>query len=233
MTLVSELYALQEIDTALDAHTRELEEITGHLEANDEHAELLAEITEQEARLATARTRSKDLETAIGDLREKIAPVEGKLYGGAVRIPKELQALQEDLDMLARQRRELEDQDLVVMEQIEAATAVITAARAQLDQFAGSRRDEVERLTQRRAELERDRDRLQADRARRVGRFDPATLTRYERLRTMKRGRAVARMERGTCTGCRITLPTTVQQRARSGMQLVNCTSCERILFAG
>ncbi|MBI2760275.1 MAG: hypothetical protein HYX51_02475 [Chloroflexi bacterium] len=233
MTLVSELYALQEIDTALDSNTRELEEIVGRLGVDDEHADLLAEIAGQEAKLTVARARSKDLETAIGDLRGKSAPVEEKLYGGTVLIPKELQALQEDLDMLTRRRRELEDQDLVVMEQVEAATAALAAARARLDQLVGARRDEVERLTERRAEIESDRDRLQADRVRRVGRFDPATLARYERLRTMKRGRAVARMERGTCTGCRITLPTTVQQRARSGMQLVYCTSCERILFAG
>ena len=39
-----------------------------------------------------------------------------------------------------------------------------------------------------------------------------------------------ARVEQGICRGCRISLPTTDLQQARSG-KLVQCSSCGRILF--
>ena len=55
----------------------------------------------------------------------------------------------------------------------------------------------------------------------------------YESLRTLKQGRAVARIEQGACQGCRISLPTHVVQRARGGTVLVHCPSCERILAGG
>jgi predicted nucleic acid-binding Zn-ribbon protein len=33
------------------------------------------------------------------------------------------------------------------------------------------------------------------------------------------------------CQGCRITLPTSMLQKARAGLGLVQCVSCERILL--
>jgi predicted nucleic acid-binding Zn-ribbon protein len=46
-----------------------------------------------------------------------------------------------------------------------------------------------------------------------------------------RQGRAVAKVERGMCGGCRISLPMTVLQKARSGLDVVQCVSCERILY--
>jgi predicted nucleic acid-binding Zn-ribbon protein len=61
---------------------------------------------------------------------------------------------------------------------------------------------------------------------------DPKTLSFYDALRAKHQGRAVAKVERGTCGGCRISLPMSLLQRARSGSHvMVQCSSCERILY--
>ena len=60
---------------------------------------------------------------------------------------------------------------------------------------------------------------------------DPATLQRYETLRKSKGGRAVAKVERDLCQGCRMSLPTQLRQRVKSGRQTVTCSSCGRMLF--
>ena len=36
-----------------------------------------------------------------------------------------------------------------------------------------------------------------------------------------------------TCQGCRIALPSTEEQKARTSDNLVTCSSCGRILYAG
>ena len=61
---------------------------------------------------------------------------------------------------------------------------------------------------------------------------EPPLLQRYETLRQAKGGRAVAKVERDLCQGCRMSLPTQLRQRVRSGRQAVNCSSCGRMLFA-
>ena len=58
------------------------------------------------------------------------------------------------------------------------------------------------------------------------------TLARYDELRRIRRGVAVARIDRNMCLGCRTTLSTSEVQKARQG-QVAYCSSCGRILYAG
>ena len=74
---------------------------------------------------------------------------------------------------------------------------------------------------------------LDGQRGARTKGMDASALGLYESLRTKKQGRAVARVERGICQGCRLTLPSHLNQRIRSGDTLIQCPSCERILVAG
>ncbi len=50
--------------------------------------------------------------------------------------------------------------------------------------------------------------------------MDASALGLYEILRTKKQGRAVAQVVRGNCQGCRITLPTHMDQPVRAGVTL-------------
>ena len=81
---------------------------------------------------------------------------------------------------------------------------------------------EMERLKTTLADLKAKRQRL-------AGEIDSEAFEFYQSLRKGK-GIAVARVEQGICRGCRISLPTTDLQQARSG-NLVPCSSCGRILF--
>jgi predicted nucleic acid-binding Zn-ribbon protein len=73
--------------------------------------------------------------------------------------------------------------------------------------------------------------RLQEQRAKQSKGVDGAALNLYQLLRERRDGQAVVKVERGMCQGCRITLPMSVLQKARSGLGLVQCVSCERILL--
>ena len=97
-----------------------------------------------------------------------------------------------------------------------------TRARWEVQQVELNRR--VAELRGEQGEFEKQRELL-------ASRFDPATLQRYETLRKSKGGRAVAKVERDLCQGCRMSLPTQLRQRVKSGRQTVNCSSCGRMLF--
>ena len=70
---------------------------------------------------------------------------------------------------------------------------------------------------------------LKEKRQRQVKDIDPQTLETYRELRK-QRGTAVAKVQQGTCLGCRITLPVSDLQRVRGG-SVVRCGSCGRILY--
>lgn len=56
-------------------------------------------------------------------------------------------------------------------------------------------------------------------------------LVRYNRLKTMRKGFAVAEVQDGTCGGCRLQIPPQLVADVRRGDKLMDCSYCRRILF--
>jgi len=56
-------------------------------------------------------------------------------------------------------------------------------------------------------------------------------MTRYNRLKTMRKGFAVAEVQDGSCGGCRLQLPPQLVAEVRRGDELMDCSYCHRILF--
>jgi uncharacterized protein len=231
MTRSIDLYELQEIDSAMDAADRRLDEIASALEDESGLAALAEQARELEAAIGTAQSEQRQAMGDVEDQRQKIAEVEATLYGGSVKIPRELKALEAEAAGLKKQLATLEERALTAMTRVEEAESARNESREALASQSEERERLVAALAEERSEIEARRATLRGERERRAEGIDRTDLALYERLRRARGGRAVAKVERGTCQGCRITLPSTVFQRARSGLKLVQCTSCERILY--
>lgn len=233
MTLIADLFALQEIDLQIDEREAALESLRGRPEENDAVNDARVELAQSSAGIPDLEARQRELDLLVAGQRDKIAPVEAKLYGGSVRNPKELQDLQQDLDQLNRQRESVEEELLAVIDQVETRRAAMAAVAERLETL--EREWAAEQATAR-ADTERIEAELTALRARRAAaaqRLPAGPLTAYDRLRRRRRGVAVVKVERGACLGCRLTVPTVILQRARSGANPnpVQCPSCERMLY--
>jgi len=231
MTRVANLYALQEIDSALDACKASLVDVESRLGEADELVEVRQRALERQEALREVEKQQREQEWQIDDLRQKIEPLEKKLYGGTIRNPKELADLQQDVESLRRRQRGLEDRDLEIMVAVEEAQKEANEAQRALSETEEAWNAEQERLRQEQASLHQEIGDLEARHTEQVRLIEPATITLYEALRATRQGRAVAKVERGMCQGCRISLPMNVVHRVRSGAELVQCTSCERILY--
>ena len=115
--------------------------------------------------------------------------------------------------------------------EIDDAEAELVGAQSAYAEIESLWQQGQKRLQDEKSEIEPEVVRLQADRNQDSATIDRASLGLYQLLRERRGGRAVARVERGMCQGCRITLPMSVLQKARAGMALVQCVSCERMLL--
>jgi len=231
MSAVSDLLALQETDLALDKALARLSEIEAALGESDELTDARRVLDENAATLREARGRQKDAEQAVEDARTKAADVEKKLYSGVVKNPKELQDLQLDLKSLKDQLGRKEDELLGILEAAEAADAENAAAQETLDTILAAWGSNQDQMRAEKAEIEPEVARLRGIRDSQAVDVDRRLISLYDLLRDRRGGQAVARVERGMCQGCRITLPVSVLQRARTGVGYVQCVSCERILL--
>jgi len=189
------------------------------------------EVEETRHRLREAQKKQREAEWTVEEVRVKIQPLEKKLYGGTVKNPKELVGFQQDVDSLKARQRELEDRALEAMSAAEEVEKALAEAERRLLDMETGWQAEQESLRQQRDVLRQEIQELEQSRSGQEATIDAEMIRQYESLRALHQGRAVAKVERGICQGCRITLPMHVLQRARRGNHLVQCTSCERILY--
>ena len=235
MSVFDDLLEVQEHDTAVDRllHRRaSLPERAELSEIEDELAALERELADVGARRDAVLARQKRLEAELAALEAKITEIEGRLYSGAVTIPRELQAMQAEVESLRRRQSSLEDDVLEALterEPLDEEVARLEAARADRDRDGGRLRAEVaEAEVAIDAELAREREARAA-----VATGLPADLTRlYEDLRRKLGGVGAARLVNGRCSGCHLTLPATELDRIRREPPdaLIRCDQCGRVL---
>jgi predicted nucleic acid-binding Zn-ribbon protein len=199
-------------------------------EVNERLAELTADLeiaTKQHDEIAREQDK---IEGEMGLADQKIAREEQRLFGGAVSNPKELGALQAEVQMLKRKRAEMEDSLLEAMVQKEDAAATLERLRG--EQLAAT--TEAEQLSATVAQLTSEIDgelaEHSATRAAVAGPLPEDLLSLYEKIRAMKNGVGVAALDRGTCQGCHTQLPNKEVERIKAEGGLQRCENCRRIL---
>ncbi len=230
MNQAQQLYQLQALDLELQDLERQRSEIEGQLGESEALKRARSDLEAARDRLHRAEARVRDLEMDVDQATDKLKQVQAKLYGGTVRVAKELSNLQRESEHLAHVKGRLEDDLLESMDAVERLQTELEEIQRRYTELETAWKAEQEALNLRLRETEGAIDRVAAARAQMSQAFSAATLAEYERLCRSRRGRAVARIEQNTCQGCRIGLPMSVVQQARLSPSFVYCPSCGRIL---
>ncbi len=225
-----QLLALQRVDRQIEDVRRRLEQITAALE--DPLKERAAEYANRQAETALqARQREqRELELELAAIESRISEFERKLYSGR-GSPRELQALQREIEHDRARRAEIEERALAAMEAAEQALAERQRVRAATEHVLAEVAEERRRLAAEREQYTAQLEHLEAERGRLAGALDAPSLALYDRLRQrMPDGIAVAEVVQNRCEGCRTTLPSAEIQRARRSEAPAQCSTCGRIL---
>ncbi len=229
MSVVSQLYQLQEIDLTIDSNEQALSRIASQLGESEMVVRAQTELTLECQRLEELRHQQRSTEWEIDDLSNKIGAADEKLYGGRIGNPKELANLQHEVETLKARRNQLEDKALAIMEQVELAAASVASKSSELKTLEADWRSQQQQLSTEMEQFKTILFELNHKRQLLSAKIDPQAVEFYSELKKQK-GTAVARVEQGICRSCRISLPITELQRARRD-SLVRCSSCGRVLF--
>jgi predicted nucleic acid-binding Zn-ribbon protein len=232
---LDDLLRLQTHDSAADRlrHRRatlpELAELASRQAA---HVEIETRRVEVAERRDAELREERRLDDEVRSLEAKAKAVDTKMYSGTVSSPKELQAMQADIDQLRRQARDREDEELEVLVQREALDAEVTG----LEETQATIAAEVEALRAAIAEQERAIDAElaveEAARAALASNIPEGTLRLYEQIRVGNRGVGAARLVGMNCQACHLALPATEVDRIRHlpAEALARCEHCGAIL---
>lgn len=228
-----ELLALQEIDDEVAGLTAASEAIANRLKGNPELDDLRRQAQYFDQQLKRLRSRQRRTESDIADLNVRIVPDQKRLYDGSIRSPKDLEALQKELDFLLGNRARLEDTLLEQLGEVEDVESQRAHAAARIDELEASWETLQLELRQDSRKLEEQLATALRRRSSQAAKASPRPLHLYEGLRLRKGGVAVAPIRAGACSSCRISLPGAVKSRALDPDIIVQCPNCERILTLG
>lgn len=230
-----DLLTVQTHDSAADRlrHRRaslpERDELTRSLVAD---VELRTQIAEATGRRDEVLREERRLDDEVNRLRTKATEVDKRMYSGTVSSPKELQAMQADIDQLRRHADDVEETELEVLERREALDAEV----AELEVRAAALAADMDRFTAVIAEAEVAIDaELGVETAARtaaVAGITPDVMSLYEEVRAKNRGTGAARLTGSNCGACHLSLPATEVDRIRHlpPDELARCEHCGAIL---
>ena len=226
------LYRLQKLDTQIDQIESRLAEINQAL--SDDRRVRKAQITLKKTKDAAQNAKSalRQIENQVGDTRLKRKTTQASLFSGKIKNPKDLQDLQMETEALARYIAKLEDQQLEAMLASEAADEAEADADKALLQAKGTAAEENASLLGEKTGLEENLDKALREKDAVLQSVKETNLVLYQKLRTSKRGTAVATISDDGCSICGQALTPADIQAVRSGSSLIFCPSCGRILYS-
>ncbi len=232
---LSLLLELQEADLALDRlayRRRELAERVAVSELTSRLAELTARVGEaqdQRDKLAAQQLTLDQRSEAVGG---RIATIEQRLRSGRAGSYRDEQAMGEEVASLTHLRREIEDQELEVMEALEPLDQELAALRASSSLAAEELALAREQLGMATAAIDDEAAVVGAARDQLASRVAPELAASYERLRAKLGGVGAAHVVGGACSGCHLQLPAGELHRLRHATpdSVVYCDQCGRIL---
>jgi predicted nucleic acid-binding Zn-ribbon protein len=224
------LLELQDTDAVIDRLTKRLAEIKAGLRETDQL--IAARQARQSAEQLTVQRRAarKDLELADASVDDKIQLAEKRLYSGAVKNPKELLDLQNDISSLKRQKAKLDEQLFNAMLEVEEAETALQQTTAEFAQIeAGWQHSQSDLITEQ-AQLEANLANEHRDQAAARAALSAPDLALYDQLRRRKAGVAVVELNGQLCGGCGVRVTGSVMQQLSQNDQYARCGNCERIL---
>jgi predicted nucleic acid-binding Zn-ribbon protein len=232
MSRAASLLQLQGIDLEIDAKQNRLRAIEVALGDDPAVKKVQHDLLEAQAQVHTARVAAQGLEHENQSLGQKIADVDGRMYGGKVTNPKELQDLQNDVKSLQKRREALEEKQFEALLAAEAAEAAQADMQHRLERAESAAAEAHGNLREEREQLRTDLARLQVNHDASAAPISAADLELYNRIRLSKKGRAVSELDEGACTACGVAPSSSRIQDARQGNDLILCGNCGRILCA-
>jgi predicted nucleic acid-binding Zn-ribbon protein len=196
-----------------------------------EEPSLRAELASTEAEAGQLKQAAERVDVDVEQVRARVAKDEAAIASGALGA-KELEAMQHELVSLARRQKELEDEELEILQGLEDLQAKAKRFEAERSEIAGKRAGLVASRDAAIAEFKSQMAVIESERADFASRLDGELLKFYEKVRADHGGVGAAALRGGSCEGCQLQLPPSERTRVQ-GLpvdEVPRCDECGRIL---
>jgi len=223
------LEALQEIDSQIDSHEHDMARLPVEIQETAKNLVVLRrDISDAGAKSTSVEKELRKREQELALEQEKIKRSERRLLG--IKNQKEYNALSREVKLGKKVASEIEEAILEFMGELESLKKTLERKESEYAECEATllaKKAEAEQIT---ATSQKALAALEAEREKLVAQVESDFLKKYRMLKKA-RGKAVAEMQNGTCTGCNMAIPPQLNIRVLKQEEMITCPNCHRILY--
>ena len=225
------LIELQNLETAIEESRRRIAahpQRVADADARLAHAKEAVEATRHRLKACQEARREQEKEAAV--YQSRLSKFKDQL--SAVKTNKEYQAMQHEIETAQKELGAVEERVLERMMESDALTAEVKKAEQSLATQQKDVDAEKKTLVEELATVEAALKEATAKRASRVASLPPHLVALFEQVSRVRKGLAITTATRdGLCSACHVRLRPQVFQEIRRNDQIIQCASCNRILY--
>jgi len=227
---IEKLLVLQDRDRKIHRVQEELGQIAPERET------LRSRANSTQSQLDAAKNRVKQIESERKRLELEVESKKTQIEKYAnqqlqTRKNEEYKALAHEIENCKADINKIEDQEIVLMEQTEAAQKEVARANGEANEAKKLADTLIAELGQREENFKKELAALQSGRAELASAVDESARNRYERLLKGKGDNVVVGVQHGVCGGCHMKLQQQLIVSCQAQKEIVTCSSCGRILY--
>ncbi len=171
----------------------------------------------------------RDSEQELSLQEEHIQKIRGRLND--LKTNKEYQAHLFEIELARKKKDTIEEAVLEVLEQVEKNENEQKELQARIGEVERDFVQAKEKLESESMALEQELSTLERQHRKLTEQVDQRLLARYMKLKSLRKGFAIAQVKGGACSGCRLQLPPQLVADVKRADELLNCSYCHRILY--
>jgi len=215
-----------------------------------EIAKFDAEISAEQAALAKREKAFNERQSSIEELQEKIEAaeaqrraIEAELADDLNRIKerqakmmqvqtnREYQSLLKEIEDGKKSIKDKEEEIVRIMEASEANAKIMAEQESLIEDEKKALAAESTKVQKHAQEVEGKKAKIVVKREAMAKDIKTSALRKYDMLRTRRNGKAVVGVANGVCQGCFMSIPPQHFNDIMKGDRILNCPTCQRILF--
>jgi predicted nucleic acid-binding Zn-ribbon protein len=224
------LMHLQQIDSSMHGAERRLADEPARLQALDARLEAARQaVTDAKERVAANQTARREIEKDVALHQGRLSKFRDQAM--AVKTNQEYHAIQHEIAFAQNEIKVHEDRILERMMEADELTGALKTAESALAAAQKEVDAEKRAISAEHDDMRTLVERLRGERAALVAGLAPDVLSVFELVAKRRHGVAMAEARDGICTICHVRLRPQVFNTVRRNEAIIQCDSCQRILY--
>jgi predicted nucleic acid-binding Zn-ribbon protein len=224
------LMHLQQIDSSMHDAERRLADEPARLQALDVRLEAARQaVTDAKERVAANQTARREIEKDVALHQGRLSKFRDQAM--AVKTNQEYHAIQHEIAFAQNEIKVHEDRILERMMEADELTGALKTAESALAAAQKEVDAEKRAISAEHDDMRTLVERLRGERAALVAGLAPDVLSVFELVAKRRHGVAMAEARDGICTICHVRLRPQVFNTVRRNEAIIQCDSCQRILY--